>query len=188
VTGVLTTIWYTAFFSSLSFLKGPMRLDTVQTEIVVGISAAFSMVFYVLVGKWSDRVGRKLPLVIGAAATLVLLFPLFWAMGSMANPGLKASAAAAPVVVTGEACSTDPFADLFGRKQSDCGKLLETLSASGVPYTVKEQPALMLTVGGNPVPLDAAWLKDGKARKQGVETALAARGFDFSCKSRASVR
>src|SRR5690606_30012057 len=26
VTGILTTIWYTAFFSGLSFLRGPMRL------------------------------------------------------------------------------------------------------------------------------------------------------------------
>jgi MFS family permease len=180
VTGVLTTIWYTAFFTSLSFLKGPMRLDTIQTEIVVGLSAAVSMSFYLVVGRWSDRVGRKLPLVIGAAAALVLLFPLFWGMGSLANPGLKASAAAAPVVVAGEGCSTDPFADLFGRKQGDCGKLLDTLSGSGVPYTVEKQPALGLTVGGSPVPIDPAWLADGKARKQGLETALAAHGFDFS--------
>jgi MFS family permease len=180
VTGVLTTIWYTAFFSGLSFLKGPMRMDTVTTEIVVGLSAAVSMSFYLVVGKWSDRVGRKLPLVIGAALTLVLLFPIFWGLGALANPGLKASASAAPVVVSGTACSTDPFADLFSRKQSDCGKLLETLTAVGVPYSVKEAPALALTVGGSPVPIDPVWLDDGKARKSGIEAALGARGFDFS--------
>jgi MFS family permease len=180
VTGVLTTIWYTAFFTSLSFLKGPMRVDTVTTEIVIGISAMVSMVFYVMVGKWSDRVGRKRPAIIGAALTLVLLFPLFWAMGSLANPGLKASAAAAPVTVAGEACSTDPFADLFGRKQSTCGKLLETLSASGVPYSVEHAPGLAVSVGGAPVALNPAWLTDGKARKAGVEAALTAHGFNFS--------
>ncbi len=180
VTGVLTTIWYTAFFSSLSFLKGPMRMDAVTTEVVIGVSALVSMVFYVMVGKWSDRVGRKFPAVIGAALTLVLLFPVFWGMGALANPGLKASAAAAPVVVAGEACSTDPFADLFGKKQSDCGKLLETLSASGVPYSVTQAPVLSLSAGGNPVAIEPAWLADGKARKAGVETALTAHGFDFS--------
>lgn len=180
VTGVLTTIWYTAFFSSLSFLKGPMRMDAVTTEVVIGVSALVSMVFYVMVGKWSDRVGRKFPAVIGAALTLVLLFPVFWGMGALANPGLKASAAAAPVVVAGEACSTDPFADLFGKKQSDCGKLLETLSASGVPYSVAQAPTLSLSAGGNPVPIEPAWLADGKARKAGVEAALTAHGFDFS--------
>jgi MFS family permease len=188
VTGVLTTIWYTAFFSSLSFLKGPMRMDTVTTEVVIGLSALGSMVVYVIVGKWSDKVGRKLPIVIGAALTLVLLFPLYWGMGALANPGLKASAEKAPVVVTGLNCQTDPFGDLFGRKPSDCGKLLETLTASGVPYTVRElstapsDPALhaALTVGSDPVTIDPAWLADGKARKAGLEAALAAHGFDFS--------
>ena len=180
VTGVLTTIWYTAFFSSLSFLKGPMRVDAVTAEIVIGISALVSMGFYLLVGKWSDRIGRKVPIVIGAALTLVLLFPLFWAMGTLANPGLKTSAMAAPVVVAGEGCSTDPFADLFGRKQSDCGKLLETLSASGVPYSVTQARTLSLSVGGRPVALNPAWLVDGKARRAGVEAELSARGFDFS--------
>ncbi len=180
VTGVLTTIWYTAFFTSLSFLKGPMRMDTVTTEIVVGLSAMVTMAFYIIVGKWSDRVGRKLPLVIGAAAALVLLFPLFWGMGALANPGLQASAAAAPVVVSGEACRTDPFAELFSRKQSDCGKLLETLSASGVPYTVRPSAGLSVTAGGSPLKIDPAWMADGPARKLGLETALAAHGFDFS--------
>lgn len=180
VTGILTTIWYTAFFSALSFLKGPMRVEAMTAEVVIGISAMVSMGFYLLVGTWSDRIGRKAPIVIGAALTLVLLFPLFWGIGSLANPGLKESARAAPVVVAGQACSTDPFADLFGRKQSDCGKLLETLTASGVPYSVRNEPALALSVGGAPVAIDPAWSADSKARKAGVEAALAAHGFDFS--------
>ncbi len=180
VTGVLTTIWYTAFFSSLSFLKGPMRMDAITAEVIVGLSALVTMAFYIAVGKWSDRVGRKRPIVIGAAATLLLLFPAFWGLGALANPGLKASAAAAPVVVAGTDCSTDPFADLFGRKQSDCGKVLETLTASGVPYSVGSRPDLAVTVGGDAVVIDPAWLTDGKARKHGLEAALAARGFDFS--------
>ena len=180
VTGVLTTIWYTAFFSALSFLKGPMRVEAMTAEIVIGVSALVSMGFYLLVGKWSDRIGRKAPIVIGAALTLVLLFPLFWGMGSLANPGLKASAAAAPVIVAGKACSTDPFADLFGSKQSDCGKLLETLTSSGVPYSVRAAPVLALSAGGNPIAIETAWLTDGKARKVGVEQALTAHGFDFT--------
>ena len=178
VTGVLTTIWYTAFFSSLSFLRGPMRVDAVAAQVVVGIAALIAMGFYLLVGRWSDRIGRKRPLVIGAALALVLLFPAFWGMGALANPGLAASAERTPVVVAGSECHTDPFADLFGRKQSDCGKLLETLTAAGVPYSVAQGP-LALTVGGQAVAVDPAWLGDGAARKQGLEAALSARGFDF---------
>ncbi|MAC59695.1 MAG: MFS transporter [Novosphingobium sp.] len=188
VTGILTTIWYTAFFSSLSFLKGPMRVDPMVVEVVIGITALISMSFYVIVGGWSDRIGRKRPLVIGAAATLVLIFPLFWGMGSLANPGLQESAKAAPVVVSGPACHTDPFADLSGSKLSPCGMLLETLTASGVPYSVQDASQVTLTVGSDMVDLPAAWFADdaahkkeaAKARKAGIESALTAHGFDFS--------
>lgn len=180
VTGVLTTIWYTAFFSSLSFLKGPMRVDAMTAEIVIGLSAFITMGFYLLVGAWSDRVGRKFPAVLGAALTLALLFPVFWGLGALANPGLQRSAAATPVVVAGESCSTDPFADLFGRKQSECGKLLETLTASGVPYSVENGPQLSLSAGNSAVAINPAWSSDAKARKAGLEEALTARGFDFS--------
>jgi len=188
VTGILTTIWYTAFFSSLSFLKGPMRVDPVSVEVVIGISALISMSFYVFVGRWSDRVGRKLPLVIGAALSLVLIFPVFWGIGKLANPGLQESAKAAPVVVAGGQCATDPFADLTGNKLSACGMLLETLTAAGVPYSVAETSDVSLTVGGDAVPLSPAWFDDSaegkkaaaKARQAGVEQALSAHGFDFS--------
>lgn len=180
VTGVLTTIWYTAFFSALSFLTGPMRVFPLTAQTVIGLCALISMGFYVLVGRWSDRVGRKKPLVLGALATLVLLFPLFWGMGSLANPGLAASARAAPVLVTGQQCHTDPFADLFGRKQSACGNLLETLTAGGIPYSIEDGGALQLSIGGDPVTLDPAWQSDKAARKKGLEAALTARGFDLS--------
>ncbi|MFM5954999.1 MAG: MFS transporter [Novosphingobium sp.] len=179
VTGILTTIWYTAFFSALSFLIGPMRVHPLTAQVVIGVSALISMGFYVMVGSWSDKVGRKKPLVLGALLTLVLLFPLFWGLGTLANPGLAASAKATPVVVSGQDCHTDPFADLFGRKQSACGNVLETLTAGGIPYTVHDGSGLDLSIGGEPVTIDPAWLTDKAARKKGLETALAARGFDL---------
>ena len=36
----LTVIWYTAMFSGLAFLKGPMKVDDTAAEIIVGIAAA----------------------------------------------------------------------------------------------------------------------------------------------------
>lgn len=180
ITGILTTVWYTGFFSAMSFLRGPMHVDDLTVELVLLISGLVVMSFYIFVGKWSDTVGRKKPIIIGSMLSLALLFPLFWLMGSLANPGIAAAAEKAPVVVSGPACETDPFAELFQRDQTDCGKLLETLTASGVPYTLEAGETVSLKVGGDPVLVDPAWFADGAARKAGIHGALGHYGFDFT--------
>lgn len=180
ITGILTTIWYTAFFSGMSFLRGPMHVDDQTVELILLVSGLVAMSFYVFIGKWSDRVGRKKPIVIGAALTLALLFPLFWAMGSLANPGLAAAAERAPVVVSGPACVTDPFAELFDREQTPCGKILETLTASGVTYSLEDASTLELSAGGEAIAIDPAWFESPAARTAGIRAALAEHGFDFS--------
>ena len=150
ITGILTTIWYTAFFSGLSFLRGPMRVEEGIVEWMLLIAGTISMAFYIMVGKWSDRVGRKKPIIIGAIASLVLLFPVFWGMGALANPGLSASAKAAPVTVSGLECDYDPFAEV---QASACGRVLQDLTALGVPYTIdtaaqaKGEAAAAIAVG-----------------------------------------
>lgn len=180
VTGVLTTIWYTAFFSALSFLRGPMHVDPQTVEIILLVAGAISMSFYLFVGKWSDRVGRKKPIIIGALGALALLFPAFWALGSLANPGLDAAAKETPIVVAGPQCVTDPFAELADRDQTDCGKVLETLTASGVAYTLEPGDTLALSAGGNPIAIENEWLSSGDARRTGIHAALSEYGFDFT--------
>ncbi len=183
ITGILTTIWYTAFFSSLSFLRGPMRMEEGLVEIIMLIAGFVAMFFYLVVGKWSDRVGRKRPIVIGALLTLALIFPLFWQMGALANPGLQASAREAPVSISGVDCSFDPFAEM---QASACGRVLQDLTGLGVPYDLqaiaeKGAPAASVVTIGN-FSLDYTGLADAE-RKSAIEGALAAAGYDFSRQS-----
>ena len=179
VTGILTTIWYTAFFSGLSFLQGNMRLDVLTVEVILLIAGLGSLGMYVIVGKWSDRVGHKKPIIIGSLATLLLLFPIFWTMGHFANPGLADAAERNPVVVSGPECVTDPFAELLDREPSDCGKVLASLIASGVAYTVEEGDEVAVTVSAEPVAIPLDWYADGEARSAGLQEALTGYGFDF---------
>ncbi len=167
----LTVIWYTAMFSGLSFLTGPMKVENTAAEIIVGIAAALGMGFFIWAGRISDRVGRKKPIVWGYAATLVFLFPLFWLMGSVGNPALTAAAEKAPVVVTGSQCSFDPFAQ---QQETVCGKTLGELTKLGVPYTVVDSgsgfDSVAVTIGRREVAgEDPAVLKP----------ALEAMGYDF---------
>ncbi len=175
ITGVLTTIWYTAFFSGLSFLRGPMRVDEQVVEIILLLAGTISMVFYLVVGRWSDRVGRKKPIIVGALATLLLIFPLFWGMGSLANPGLQRSAGEAPVVVSGADCSFDPFAE---EQATACGRVLQDLTALGVPYDL-EGGADRQTVAIGTSSLDYSAL-DNSNRRAEIQGALESQGYDFS--------
>ena len=174
ITGVLTTIWYTAFFSGLSFLRGPMRVDESVVEWMLLIAGTISMSFYVVVGKWSDRVGRKKPIIIGAIASLVLLFPVFWAIGSLANPGLERSARAAPVTVSGPACEYDPFAEV---QASPCGRALQDLTALGIPYTIDDAAAAQLAIGSRIYGYED--LPDD-TRRASIQSWLETNGYDFT--------
>ena len=97
----LTVIWYTANFSVLSFLTGPMRVDETTAQIVVGGSALVGTAFFLLFGSLSDRIGRKKPIVWGYALTLILLFPCYWAMGWALGPAVQAAAPDARVIPDG---------------------------------------------------------------------------------------
>jgi hypothetical protein len=104
-------------------------------------------------------VGRRPPILIGYALTLILLFPIFWLMGSAANQQMSAAAERAPVVVQREACDFDPFAE---QQREFCGRVLAEMSKVGVPYAFANPPepafamategpeALAITVGGAP--------------------------------------
>ncbi|WP_417317903.1 MFS transporter [Erythrobacter aureus] len=174
ITGVLTTIWYTAFFSGLSFLRGPMRVDESVVEWMLLIAGTISMSFYVVVGKWSDRVGRKKPIIIGAIASLVLLFPVFWAIGSLANPGLERSARAAPVTISGPACEYDPFAEV---QASPCGRALQDLTALGIPYTIDDAAAAQLAIGSRIYGYED--LPDD-TRRASIQSWFETNGYDFT--------
>ncbi|HEX7821453.1 MAG TPA: MFS transporter [Sphingobium sp.] len=170
----LTVIWYTAMFTGLSFLKGPMRVEDTAAEIIVGVAAALGMVFFILAGHLSDKVGRKKPVVIGYALTLLLLFPIFWIMGVAANPGQAEAAKRAPVVVYADNCAFDPFAD---KQKTGCGRTLGELSKLGVHYALAKPVAVglddaipRLTVAGRPMAVGDV---------TDIRPALEAHGYNF---------
>ena len=170
----LTVIWYTAMFSTLSFLTGPMRVDATAAQLMVGAGALCGLAFFILFGRLSDRVGRRRPILWGYALTLALLFPIFWAMGALANPALNTAAERAPVTIGYAACAYDPFA---GEQATPCGRVIGALGELGVEYgylgTAEEEAdgPVPLTLGERALNItDAAELKP----------ALEAAGYDFS--------
>ena len=163
----LTVIWYTSMFTVLAFLQGPMRLEATAAQIIVGAGALLGLGWFILFGWLSDRVGRKLPIVIGYALTLVMLFPLFWVMGQAANPALARAAVRTPVLVSGPHCAYSPFAT---EQADDCGRLLDYFSKKGVSYRTDKAPVTVVTIGGVPI---------ADPRPELLDAALARAGYRF---------
>ncbi|HEX6374722.1 MAG TPA: MFS transporter [Allosphingosinicella sp.] len=150
----LTVIWYTAQFQAMYFLQNALRIEDTAARAMIGAAALVSMFWFVLFGWLSDRVGRKGPIVIGYALTIVLMFPLFHWMAAAANPELSAAMQKNPVVVTGSDCSYAPFAKV---QPAECGKLLDALSKKGIAYSTVDAPPgtpPAVTIGG--VAVDAS--------------------------------
>jgi MFS family permease len=127
----LTVIWYTAMFQVLYFLQNALKVEDATAQMLVGVGATAGLVWFILFGWLSDRVGRKKPIVIGYALTLLLLFPIFKLIGGAANPQLNAAAARAPVVIERQACAFNPFAK---QQENFCGRSLGELTRLGVQY------------------------------------------------------
>lgn len=176
VSGGLTTIWYTTFFTSLNFLKGPMRLDATTAEILVGLAGIVAMSFYVYFGHLSDRVGRKKPIIWGYALFLILLFPGFWMMGNFANPGLAEASRTTPVAISGPDCAYDPFAE---EQSARCGQVLDALTSSGIAYELTKSEDLRLTIGDTAYPIETLDWDDPAARRGKIQSWLEASGYDF---------
>ena len=164
----LTVIWYTAQFQALYFLQTALRVETHTAQIIIGVGAIFSLFWFIFFGWLSDKVGRKKPIVIGYALTLILLFPLFKLIAGAANPELAAAMERAPVVVSGAACSYNPLATKG--QATPCGRVLDALSKTGVAYSKLDAPAgspVAVTIGGvlvadtSPAGLDAALAEAG---------------------------
>lgn len=161
----LTVIWYTALFSTLSFLTQTMRVDETAAQLIVGFGGGAGLIWFIVFGRLSDRVGRAAPIAVGYALTLILLFPIFWVIGTAANPDLSRAAKRSPVVVSGPACAYDPFAT----KQKDaCGQLLDYFSKKGIAYTKDRTPAVVVTIAGEPV---------ADTSPAGLDAALKAAGY-----------
>jgi len=161
-----TVIWYTATFSVLSFLQGPMKVAGTTAQLTVAGGALVGSAWFILFGHLSDKWGQRRVMCIGYALTLVLLLPIYWLIGSHANPALNQAVVRAPITVTGQECHYDPFASA---QETPCARLLDQLTSKGLPYKLVAGETLGVTIGTQPVADTSAAAIDAAIKSAGYD-------------------
>ncbi len=83
-------VWYTGQFYALFFLLITLKLDFVQSYILIAISLVIGTPFFVFFGWLSDRIGRLKIILAGCLIAALTYFPLFAALTHYVNPALEA--------------------------------------------------------------------------------------------------
>ena len=129
-------IWYTGQFYALFFMTGSLKVDNATANVLIAISLIIGTPFFVIFGALSDKIGRKMIIMLGCLLGVLTYFPVFGMLTEAANPDLAAAQAKNKVVVTADPaeCSFQFNPTGVAKFTSSCDIAKQKLAASSVSY------------------------------------------------------
>jgi MFS family permease len=182
-------VWYCAFFYAQFFIERVIKTPPATVNLIMIAMVISSAPLYVFFGWLSDKVGRKIVMMLGTALATAALFPAFQMITAAANPALVAAQARAPVVVYADPSACSLQFDLIGKAQfrSSCDVAKSVLTTAGVSYRNAPAPVgeiARVQIADTVIPsadgraLTGAPLKALKASVEGrIKGALAQAGY-----------
>jgi len=82
-------VWYTGQFYAQSFIENVCKIDFEQSRTILIWAILFATPFFVVFGKWSDKVGRKWIMLAGMFLAIITYRPLFSKLLSIADTESK---------------------------------------------------------------------------------------------------
>ena len=181
-------VWYTGQFYALFFLTGPLKLDYKTAYYIIGITLLIGTPLFVFFGWLSDKIGRKMIIMLGCLLAILTYFPLFKMLTNAVNPGLVEFQEKVKISV-----KTDPATCHFRvfpgpwSVFSDCDLAKNHLASLGISYEAVDAAAgeaENITIGDKVIPI-----KDFKANKLNdvVTDALMTAGYGAITKTEKDV-
>jgi MFS family permease len=87
-------VWYTGQFYANSFIQNTLKVHDDQRISLMLIAIALATPFFLVFGKWSDKVGRKWIMMVGMFIAVCAYLPIYKAMDALADSAQKTVVAA----------------------------------------------------------------------------------------------
>lgn len=82
-------VWYTGQFYALSFIQKVMNVEFVQSNYVIAIALLIVTPFFIIFGRWSDKIGRKGIMMAGMLFSIFLYRPIYKQMFALTELSSK---------------------------------------------------------------------------------------------------
>jgi MFS family permease len=136
-------IWYTGQFYALFFLTATLKVDPITANILIACALVAGTPFFIVFGKLSDRIGRKIIIMGGCLLAALTFFWIFGQITHYANPALEKAIENSPVTVIADKDTChfqfEAFANPTGKPKytSSCDVATAALAKSSVSYDVQ---------------------------------------------------
>jgi MFS family permease len=82
-------VWYTGQFYAMTFIEKICNIDFVQTRDIIAIALLIGTPLFIYFGWWSDKIGRKMIMMIGMLMAVILYRPIYIKMYEQADTSIK---------------------------------------------------------------------------------------------------
>ena len=159
-------VWYAGQFYALYFLTTTLKVDYVNTYLLVACSLLLGTPFFLFFGRLSDRIGRKRIMLVGCLLAALTYMPVFRGLTRAANPALAEAMERTPVVLhtadyrnnveLAVTAMIDAFGKIVGVKkvQTETDRARTFLNNRGTPFALAPAhpgAAVVLDVGAQTV-------------------------------------
>lgn len=82
-------VWYTGQFYAMTFIEKTLQVDFIQTRNIIAIALVIGTPLFIYFGWWSDKIGRKMIMMIGMLLAVLLYLPIYQRMYNAADVSSK---------------------------------------------------------------------------------------------------
>lgn len=148
-------VWYTSQFYAMTFLEGTCKLDFDQTRTILIWAILLATPFFIVFGKWSDRIGRKWIMLAGMFLAIITYRPLFQKLITITDTQTKTEVAEKKQIQTSynfiagsnDTLRTQAISHFFTNGTSLTETKIDTLYATPGKITLKPDVKISKLVG-----------------------------------------